>query len=106
MIRSMVVSFLRSEELDTRSSDNKNASTAQQFMSGGSGFLPFLSLNNRQHLSQFTPSLLDHLTPWPFAANLGTWDPPEHCQKILFGSNTHLRQNIKIYLRLNSTVCL
>ena len=105
MIRSMVVTFyeVKNWTPDLRTTLCFHCSTVYEWWER---FPPLLSLNNRQHLSQFTPSLLDHLTPWPFAANLGTWDPPEHCQKILFGSNTHLRQNIKIYLRLNSTVCL
>ena len=84
----------------------QNAPTAQDIMSGGSCFLPFLSLHNRQHLVQLKSSLLDHLTLWPVCSKLKQMAPPEHCQKILFGSNAHLRNNIKIYLRLNSTVCL
>ena len=67
-------------------------------------FPPFLSLHNRQHLVQLKSSLLDHLTLWPVCSKLKQMAPPEHCQKILFGSNAHLRNNIKIYLRLNSTV--
>jgi hypothetical protein len=38
-------------------------------------FPPLLSLNNRQHLSQFTPSLLDHLTPWPVCSKLRHMGP-------------------------------
>ena len=75
MIRSIVVTFFRSEELDTRSSDNKNASTAQQFMSGGSGFLPCLSLNNRQHLVQLKSSFLDNLTLWLVCSKLRHMGP-------------------------------
>ena len=36
----------------------------------------------------------------------GTWDPIEHWLRVSSGSNSHLRHNIKIYLRLNSTVSL
>ena len=46
------------------------------------------------------------LTSGLFAANLGTWDPPEHRQKFPSGSNSHLRQNIIIYLGSNSVVSL
>ena len=46
------------------------------------------------------------LTSGPFAANLGTWDPPEHRQKISSGPNPQLRHKIKLYLRPNSEVSL
>ena len=46
------------------------------------------------------------LTSGLFAAYLGTWDPPEHRQKFPSGSNSHLRQNIMIYLGSNSVVSL
>ena len=48
----------------------QNASIAQESMSGGSGFLPVLSLNNRQHLIQPTPSLPHHLTLWTVCGKL------------------------------------
>ena len=59
-----------------------------------------------KHQCNLNLALWTTLTSGPFAANLDTWDPPEHHQKIPFGSNSHLRHNIKIYLRLNSTVSL
>ena len=56
----------------------------------------------------FNPRLTLHITTHTglFAANLDTWGPPEHSQKMPSGSNSHLRHNIKFYLRSNSAVSL
>ena len=52
-----------------------SASTIQKIMSGGSSFLPFLSLKNRQHLIQIKSSLLDHLNLWTVCSKLRHMGP-------------------------------
>ena len=93
--------FLWSEELDTRSSDNKMLPLLK--ISWVVGAVSSLFCHSTTDNISFNLNLAfwTALTSGPFAANLGTWDPPEHPQKNPPGPNSHLRHNLKIYLRLN-----
>ena len=83
-----------------------SASTIQKIMSGGSSFLPFCHSKTDNISFKLNLAFWTTLTSGLFAANLDTWDPPEHRQKFPSGSNSHLRQNIMIYLGSNSVVSL